>query len=295
MGNIGYLKFNYFPTVGDGQETFEACLTFLKNSDALIIDLQDNRGGSLRMCEFLLSYFFDYKSTLFYQHFTDKQDTTRYFADKIDYLNRFKTIPLYILVGENTASAAEIFSNTMKEKVRGRVIGTTTWGGAHVCFYEVLNEAFSVLMPKSEILGANSKDNWEAKGIKPHNNIEEDDVMLFAHQTAIQQLLKKEKYNEGKKKYANILKVLKHQPDKQRTNLSKFNGTYASHRFLIKNNKLFWKRGNSRSVECIYVGENQFIAQNNSFTKIEFDKSLIRTNGVRIFKNNGLVKYYSKD
>jgi len=49
-GNIGYLSFNLFvDDIESVQPTIKAALTFLRNADALIIDLRDNMGGNPKM------------------------------------------------------------------------------------------------------------------------------------------------------------------------------------------------------------------------------------------------------
>ncbi len=45
-GNIGYLRMDEFSTHKEAIEVAEAALAFLANTDALIIDLRFNRGGS---------------------------------------------------------------------------------------------------------------------------------------------------------------------------------------------------------------------------------------------------------
>ncbi len=55
-GNMGYLKINGFlpPEMAGG--TLSAAMAFLKNSDALIIDLRDNGGGDPQGVAMLVSY-----------------------------------------------------------------------------------------------------------------------------------------------------------------------------------------------------------------------------------------------
>lgn len=58
-GNIGYLKFDYFDSFLDySRQVADASLGFFKNSDALIIDLRDNGGGSGEMVAYIAGFFF---------------------------------------------------------------------------------------------------------------------------------------------------------------------------------------------------------------------------------------------
>jgi len=53
-GNIGYLAFDRFPGLNDdSKKTVDAAFTFLKNVNALIIDLRSNGGGSPDMDSYI--------------------------------------------------------------------------------------------------------------------------------------------------------------------------------------------------------------------------------------------------
>ena len=56
--NIGYVKFNMFADPEICALTASAAMTFLADSDALILDLRDNNGGMGGMSEFIASYLF---------------------------------------------------------------------------------------------------------------------------------------------------------------------------------------------------------------------------------------------
>ena len=58
-GNIGYLKFDSFSYNANAYEVAIGAMSFLANTDALIIDLRSNGGGSPEMVQFLSSYFLD--------------------------------------------------------------------------------------------------------------------------------------------------------------------------------------------------------------------------------------------
>lgn len=58
-GNIGYLKLDYFDSYLDySSPVADASMAFFKNSDALIIDLRDNGGGSGEMVNYIAGFFF---------------------------------------------------------------------------------------------------------------------------------------------------------------------------------------------------------------------------------------------
>src|SRR5690242_14547631 len=55
-GNIGYLKMDGFMPADEAGPTLAAAMAFLRNSDALIIDLRDNGGGAPGTVAMLVSY-----------------------------------------------------------------------------------------------------------------------------------------------------------------------------------------------------------------------------------------------
>src|SRR5207249_2021220 len=60
-GNVGYLALDGFMDANMAAEPAAAAMNFLTNTDALIIDLRRNGGGSPHGVALLCSYFFDEK------------------------------------------------------------------------------------------------------------------------------------------------------------------------------------------------------------------------------------------
>ena len=57
-GNVGYLQITAFYRADEGTETLETAMNFVSHTDALILDLRNNGGGSPDTAIQLLSYFF---------------------------------------------------------------------------------------------------------------------------------------------------------------------------------------------------------------------------------------------
>jgi len=128
-GNVGYIKFNYFAKLEEAKATIEAAMNFMANVDALIIDLQNNAGGHVNTTSWLGSFFCADTSTIFFRNLP-KEGKIRYPVEHSTGPENLKRIPLYVLVSEQTASAAEVLTTALQENKRARVIGSTTWGGA---------------------------------------------------------------------------------------------------------------------------------------------------------------------
>jgi tetratricopeptide (TPR) repeat protein len=115
-GNIGYLRLNNFMQSYYGGGTAAAAMNFLANTDALIIDLRDNQGGSPTMIRLISSYFFDTPVHL-NSFYIRKGDITRQ-SWTFSHVQgqRLSRTPLYILTGKKTFSAAEEFTYNLKHK-----------------------------------------------------------------------------------------------------------------------------------------------------------------------------------
>ena len=283
-GNVGYLQFNYFAKLENAQPTIDATMQFLSNCDALIIDLQENSGGHVNTAEYISSFFYPKNTTLFFRSLADETEI-EYFAKGVG-PESLQTIPLYILINERTASAAEIITNTFMETKRATVIGSLTWGGAHACAMVILNDAFVLQLPFSKLGGPISKTNWEAKGIEPDITKAPKNIIENAHHLAISDLLDKTINTKSKRKYKGILKSIEAKFKEETPNLNDFVGTYGNHQFEVKNELLHYNITGSRPIKLLPVSDDEFILQNSRFETVFFSRTkrgnVYATNFVKI-------------
>lgn len=166
--NIGYLQMSGFLPAFLVAEKYGETMDRLADTDGLIIDLRDNRGGSPQSVALLASYFVDQRTRLndiwdrdtgtTIQHWTqDKLDGKRYGGKK----------PVVILAGPRTMSAGEDFAYTMQALKRATVIGERTWGGAHPARPYRLSEHFFAVIPGRRSISPITHANWEGVGVIP--------------------------------------------------------------------------------------------------------------------------------
>lgn len=120
--HIGYLKIDEF-TEGTSHQFAEAYEKLQKEGlEALVIDLRDNPGGLLdAVCDTLEQILPE--GLIVY---TEDKD-----GNRTEHMGSGETpiaVPLAVLVNENTASAAEIFSGAVKDYQVGTLVGTVTYG-----------------------------------------------------------------------------------------------------------------------------------------------------------------------
>lgn len=121
--NIGYIVVDSFDGVTADQ--FKTAYEELKDQgmERVIIDMRDNGGGYVDCVEQMLDYLLP-EGTIFYAKGNDGRKYMEYVSDDSAKLD----IPCVVLVNENTASAAEIFSGNIQAFGMGQIVGTVTYG-----------------------------------------------------------------------------------------------------------------------------------------------------------------------
>jgi len=186
-GNIGYLKFNKFYEGAGAIRTAENALMFLQHTDALILDLRENKGGSPDLVQYLLSYFFEEGSPLW--SIVDRNEKVVFEAHALSDipLSIYKQdFPIVVIATRSTASAAEMVTYTMKHAEKAEVIGQRTMGVAHLVgagrINEYLNWRFSLSRPVNPV----TNTSWEGVGVQPDIVASDAELFLVAYRRAIE-------------------------------------------------------------------------------------------------------------
>lgn len=164
---LGYI---FLPTFFDEtipEQVAQALETF-GELDGLILDNRLNGGGSSSVVEPILSYFVS--GTL--GQYAGRQET-RSLAVEADPIRNSQTVPLVVLVGEDTVSYGEIFSGVLKDTGRAQVVGEATLGNVEILHGYDLDDGSRLWIAEETFVPANSSQNWELTGIVP-------DVIAYA-------------------------------------------------------------------------------------------------------------------
>lgn len=190
-GNIGYLDLRRFADTSKARDTAIKAMNFLSKTDAIIIDLRNNSGGSPNMIQLITSYF--YSSTpvhlnSFYWRQTNSYTETWTLPNVPG--KRRPDIPLYVLTSSSTFSGAEEFAYNLKNLKRATLIGETTKGGAHPSILEIASERFMILIPTGRAINPITNTNWEGKGVEPHIKTTSEEALSIAKKMALKKLNK---------------------------------------------------------------------------------------------------------
>ncbi|XP_007233627.3 retinol-binding protein 3 [Astyanax mexicanus] len=173
--NIGYLRFDMFgefnqiPVVA--QIIVEQVWNKVVDTDAMIIDLRNNAGGSINPIAGFSSYFFDADKEIVLDKLYDRPSgTTKDLVTLSELTGRRygSKKSLLILTSGATAGAAEEFVYIMKNHGRAMIIGETTSGSCQPPKPFPVGDTSIILAIPTTHSDTAQGIAWEGAGIAPH-------------------------------------------------------------------------------------------------------------------------------
>lgn len=186
-GNVGLIDMRIFADF-DGaddpaRKQVDAALQLVSNTDAVIIDLRNNGGGSPAMVGYLVSAFVGPDADVYNRfHSREGEDTEApaqpYAAPRVD-------VPVYVLISGRTGSAAEAFAYTLQAAKRAAIVGETSGGAANPGGPVFTPSGYRVFIstgsPTNPLTGA----NWEQVGVRPDVAVPAEDALETAWKAAL--------------------------------------------------------------------------------------------------------------
>ena len=186
-GNVGYLKINGFPPAQTIGPRITEAMKELGGTEALIIDLRDNRGGAPDGAMYLAGHFFVKRTLVAHIFSRPDSSTTEMWTETVPgplYLNK----KLYILTSRTTFSAGEAAAYHLKHVAKAITVGDTTGGGAHRIRGASVGHDLAVSVPMTRPINVVTKADWEGTGVIPEIPTSAEKALNAAHLAALKAL-----------------------------------------------------------------------------------------------------------
>jgi len=202
---IGYIRFTAFMGTDEEMAGVRKWLAENRNDKVLIFDLRNHHGGGVDEQDAIFSYLFGKKTPLVKMAVSkdvydqrgspiDPGPTLVFRQEGDKMVATHSAIPgaatplrhakVYLLVSNETASAAEHFALALKSTGRATLIGETTAGANHFGGGQPLNAHFAVWLPVGRTYDIKTGKDWEGSGIAPDIAVDPTQALVFALEEA---------------------------------------------------------------------------------------------------------------
>lgn len=291
-GNIGYLNLTgFFGVSEEAGAAAAATMNFLSNTDALIIDLRRNGGGSPAMIQLITSYLYG-PEPVHLNNFYNRADDEQTQTWTLPYVpgKRRPDVPVYVLTSSSTFSAAEEFSYNLRNLERATLIGEVTGGGAHPGGTQIATERFAIFVPDGRAINPITQTNWEGTGVEPHIKVSAKDALETAKLKALEMLLKKNEGKEGAFFLKWAMEGIQSQMEPVTVDqkiLKSYAGDYGPRKIHYKEGALYYQREGNTEYQLIPMSQNKFrIAEVPAF-RIEMLKENGKVTGLKGLYDSG--------
>ncbi|MEM7493108.1 MAG: S41 family peptidase [Pseudomonadota bacterium] len=180
-GNIGHLQISSFYELEASFARYDAAFELLSDTDAFILDLRGNGGGSPET-----------ERPLIWTFLTPGLGPLLTIESRIESLSVPSEVPvlwkrygaerpLVVLIDGDTFSAPEAVAYTLQSVDRAVIIGEASGGGAHLLDSGVpVGEAFTLYVPTRRPVGTRTGGNWEGVGVLPDIEASSEDALETA-------------------------------------------------------------------------------------------------------------------
>jgi len=207
-GNVGYIDLRAFGRTEFTGPAYTAAMSLLAGTDALILDLRLNGGGSPDSVAYLMSHFFplgDRRHLIDFYH--RPSDTTRQVWLVPTVTQRYDK-PVYVLTSARTFSGGEDCAYGFQAQKRGTLVGETTGGGSNPVSWFSVGHGIVVSIPTSRATNVVTKTNWEHVGVKPDIAVPAAQALQTAHVDILRKLVSSAKDSDQRARLEGLLAMV---------------------------------------------------------------------------------------
>lgn len=204
-GNVAYVELRGFGPTELVADAYASTMKLVAGSDALILDLRRNGGGSPTSVSLWLSHFFAPGDERHLNDiYTRNTGETQQFWTNTGVAERYAA-PVYVLVSPRTFSGGEECAYDFQTQKRATLIGETTGGGANAGDRFALGHGMVVNIPTARAINPVTHTNWEHVGVKPDVAVPAADAQKTAYVTILRNQLAKTTDPDDKEELAKLL------------------------------------------------------------------------------------------
>jgi hypothetical protein len=188
-GNIGYIDLAYFSPDPDAGVAIAAAMQVVSGTDALLIDMRRNGGGSGETMNTLASYFFAEVTQLsgILEKINGKTHERQHWSVPFVQGPRYLNKPLFVLTSRHTHSAAEVLAYDLKNNRLAKTVGERTSGDATSGTGELdLGLGFSAFIPNGQVSSPITHSNFFHDGVQPDVNTNPSETLVTAYTLALE-------------------------------------------------------------------------------------------------------------
>jgi rhodanese-related sulfurtransferase len=290
-GNIRYIDLMGFFWGGKKTaDVYDNAARFMKDGDAVVIDLRQNGGGSPDAVRYLISYFLEPNRPIVTFHMGAAKADPRSSLASLP-AGRLVGKPLYVLTSGMTASAAEEFAGHVAGFKIGEVIGETTAGaGFRNSFFPVAGGYVMSVSVGRAVLASTGKD-WEGVGIAPTTKVEAGKALDLAQVHALRRIAAGASGDEKRRLEAQAA-ILDAKVNPVATGLpvERYAGKYDGDRSVtLEAGTLSYQRAGGPKVALIPLGGNQFGFTEDPLSRISFNTAGANVTALKLVRGDGSV------
>jgi Peptidase family S41/N-terminal domain of Peptidase_S41 in eukaryotic IRBP len=271
-GNIRYFAYDGFMWNGaESAAALETAMRFLSGGDAVIIDLRRNGGGSPAAVQYIISHFLPAGRPLvtFYMNGQPGPDQLSTLAEVP--AGRMVGKPLYVLISNGTASAAEEFTGHVGGYHLGELIGENTAGaGFRNDLVPIGSYMLSVSVGRA-VLASTGRD-WEAVGHAPTVPTEVGAALDVAQALALRRLAAAAPAGPERVRLTALAEGIAARNEHRTAALplASYAGSYGERSLSVDGDRLYYRRGTRPRIALIALGGNAFAFDTDPGQRLDF-------------------------
>lgn len=207
-GNVGYIELRGFGPTEFVGPAYTAAMSLMAGTDALILDLRRNGGGSPVSVAYLMSHFFPLGDMRHLNDIYNRQTDTTWQSWTVTTVAQRYDKPVYVLTSARTFSGGEECAYDFQTQKRGTLVGETTGGGSNPVNWFSLGHGIVAAIPTGRAINPVTKTNWEHVGVKPDIAVPAAQALQTAHAAILRNLVSSAKDDSERTKLQRLLAMV---------------------------------------------------------------------------------------